>query len=331
MGVKGFITAPFTVEGKEILGKYMELSYGGWGQTQVKMTPAEMAAQVPGFEVLIVELDPVTSEVVAAGNDLKVIGCCRGNPVNVDVAAATARGIPVLYTPARNAVSVAELVVGYMIMLARNVEAAVRSLRAGQWGINNDSPYILYRGFELWHRTVGIIGLGAVGRLLAKRLKAFDMEVIAYDPYIDPAVAADLGVRLTDLATLMSTADFVSVHVNVTAGTKGMIGAKEIALMKPSAYLINTSRSVVVSEKAIYEAAASHKIAGAALDVFDQEPIDPANPLLTLPNVLVTPHICGATDDVVTHHTLIVAEDVERWLRGERPRYVANPEVLKSV
>jgi len=327
--MKAYVTAPFTAEGAQILGKYADIAYGGWGQTQVKQTPEQMAEQVKGMDILIVELDPVTAEVIAAGTDLKLIGCCRGNPVNVDIKAATERGIPVLFTPARNAYSVAEMTVCYMIMLARNMEAAVASLRQGQWGTNNQSPYLQFRGFELWHRTAGIVGLGAIGRLVAKRLLAFDMEVLAFDPYIDPAAAAELGVKLVGLETLLRASDFVTVHVNVTPETKGMIGAKEIALMKPTAYFINTSRSAVVSEAAVGAAAAGKSIAGAALDVFDQEPIDPANPLLGLPNVLVTPHICGATDDVVAHHTLIMAEDVERYLKGGRPKYVANPEVLK--
>lgn len=327
--MKAFVTAPFTAEGAGILGKYMDITYGGWGQTQVKLTPEEMAEQVRGMDILIVELDPVTAEVIAAGRDLKLIGCCRGNPVNVDVRAATERGIPVLFTPARNAYSVAEMTVCYLIMLARNVEAAVASLRRGQWGTNEKSPYLQFRGFELWRRTAGIIGLGAVGRLVAKRLRAFDMELLAFDPYLDPAVAAEIGVKLVSLETLLRSSDFVTVHVNVTLETRGLIGAKEIAQMKPTAYLINTSRSAVVSEAAVYAAVVGKVIAGAALDVFDEEPINPDNPLLGLPNVLVTPHICGATDDVVTHHTLIMAENVEKYLQGERPHFLANPEVMK--
>ncbi|MGI5839443.1 MAG: 2-hydroxyacid dehydrogenase [bacterium] len=327
--MKAYITAPFTAEGAARIGKYAEIAYGGWGQTQVKQTPEQMAEQVKGADILIVELDPVTAEVIEAGTELKLIGCCRGNPVNVDIRAATDHGIPVLYTPARNAYSVAEMVVCYMIMLARNVEAAVASLRRGEWGTDGESPYLQFRGSELWHRKVGIIGLGAVGRLVAERLRAFDMEVLAFDPYLDPAVAAGIGVKTVDLETLLHSSDFVTVHVNVTPETKGLLGAPEIALMKQTAYLINTSRSAVVSEEAVYRAAAGRMIAGAALDVFDREPINPDNPLLGLPNVLLTPHICGATDDVVAHHSLIMAENVAMYLEGKQPRFVANPEVLK--
>ena len=184
------------------------------------------------------------------------------------------------------------------------------------------------KGTELWNKTVGLVGLGAIGRKVAARLKPFEMNLIAYDPYIDPKIPKELGIELVNLDELLIRSDFVSLHASVTPESRGMLGAREFNLMKPTAYFINTARAALIDETALYEALASHEIAGAGLDVFMDEPPPPDYPLLTLDNVVATPHIGGNTHEVVTRQSQIVTSDIMRVLRGERPLYVVNPEVL---
>lgn len=322
------ITAPFTEEAAELLRPYAELRFGGWGVTKRKLTPEEMRQELTGAEIVITELDPVDAGAIAAHPQLKAIGCCRGNPVNVDVTAATAAGLPVLYTPARNAVSVAELTVALMIVAARHVLAASTSLRQGHWGEKGLSPYLAFRGVELNSRTVGLVGLGAVGREVAARLVPFGVQLLVYDPYVPEEIVARFGGQHVELLELCRRSDFISLHCNVTPETRGLLSRECFAAMKPTAYFINTARAAIVDEAALLEALREHRIAGAALDVFSEEPLPPQSPFLSLDNVILTPHIGGATEDVVRHHSFMIAEDVVRFLRGERPRYVFNPEVL---
>ncbi|MBC7083473.1 MAG: 2-hydroxyacid dehydrogenase [Firmicutes bacterium] len=322
------ITAAFSQEGIELLESLVQIRLGGWGVTRRKLTPEEMISEIGGARIVITELDPVDANVLAAHPNLLVVGCCRGNPVNVDVAAATRLGIPILYTPGRNAVSVAEMTIALMISAARNLLKASSSLMAGQWGVDGLSPYLAFRGIELNSRVVGLVGFGAVGREVAARLVPFGVRLLVYDPYVAQDVLERYGAESVSLEELCQRADFISVHCKVTQETKGLISRKHFDMMKPGAYFINTARAAITDEEALIEALRDRRIAGAALDVFGQEPLDPSSPLLRLDNVTLTPHIGGATHDVVRHHSQIIAEDIIRYLRGERPRYVANPEVL---
>ncbi|MBW2123431.1 MAG: 2-hydroxyacid dehydrogenase, partial [Deltaproteobacteria bacterium] len=290
--------------------------------------------------------EPIVREVIEA-TSLRIIACTRGGPqANIDIPDATARGIPVLYAPGRNAVAVAELVFSLMIGVARHVAQAHHLLKTGHylapagtseggernvvWGVEEGSPYMVFKGPELCGRTLGIIGLGEVGERVAARARAFEMKIIVYDPYIPEEKILQAGARPVDLETLLKESDFVTVHCKVTPETRDLIGEKEIALMKPSAYLINTARGAIVDEKALAVALREGRIAGAGLDVFKQEPLPSDSPLLTLDNVVLTPHIGGASWDVERHQTEIVVGDLARLLSGERPRCCANPEVLES-
>ena len=288
--------------------------------------PQGIIENLEGVNILVVHAAPVTTSVIEAGKDLKVIACCRGGPVNVNVEAATKRGIPVLHTPGRNADAVADLTIGLIIAEARHIARAHCAVKAGQWRL-----FPPERSTELLEKTIGIIGFGNVGRKVAERAKGgFKMNVLVYDPYVSKDEIEEFGGKAVDFETLLKESDFVTLHVRLPEEVKGFIGAKELALMKEMAYLINTSRGNAVDYEAVCEALKNRKIAGAAFDVYDKEPIGSDNPLLKLDNVTFTPHIGGMTKEIPLRSAQIVAEDLERFIKGQRPRNVMNPSVFKD-
>lgn len=284
----------------------------------------QLIDNIDDAEILIVHVAPITAEVIDAGAGLKLIGCCRAGPVNVDVAYATKKGVPVIHTPGRNAQGVADLTIGLIVAEARGIARAHAFMKSGIWSV----PEV---GVELWGKTLGIIGLGNVGSRVAFRAKnGFNMNVLAYDPYVPKERAEELGVKLVDLETLLRESDFVTIHSRAPPDAKPQITSEHIALMKPTAYLINTARGNILDEQALYEALKNDKIAGAALDVYAKEPIDPDNPLLKLDNITLTSHIGGLTREVPLRAAEIMAEDVARFIKGERPKNVKNPEVFRK-
>jgi D-3-phosphoglycerate dehydrogenase len=262
-----------------------------------------------------------------------VICCCRGNPVNIDIKSATARGIPVLHVPGRNAEGVAELALLLMLMLNRKIMQVAKAIRRSDASQDMNilsKIYFDYKGSEVWGKTIGIVGLGAVGRKVAELLKPFNVHLIAYDPYVDQEVMSQYGVKKVELTELMKQSDIVSLHVMPSETNKKMIGAQEIGMLKPSAYLVNTGRSAITDENAIYAALRNKKIAGAGLDVFDKEPIPFDHPFMSLDNVIILPHIGGNTFEVNAHQTEILLPELEKLLNGERPTLIINPEVLAT-
>jgi phosphoglycerate dehydrogenase-like enzyme len=297
-----------------------------WG-----LNETELISELRDVDVLVSEADSVTGRVFASLPNLKAVVATRGNPVNVEVPAATAEGVLVAYAPGRNAQAVAELCIAMMVMVARNVAPAMEALRTGQWATAPRAwAYRTFQGYELGGRTAGLVGLGAVARLVAKRLTAFGMKVLAYDPYVSPESADSVGAQLVSLEKLLKEADFISMHVHVTDETRGMMGEREFALMKPSAFFINTGRAGAVEEKAMMEALMQKRIAGIALDVYHQEPLRGDSPLLGRPNVVLLPHIGGATQDVIKHQSAIAETNLKALRSGRIPPYLFNPEVLKS-
>ncbi len=188
--------------------------------------------------------------------------------------------------------------------------------------------YFDLKGCEMWNKTVGIIGFGAIGRKVAERLVPFGSKLIAYDPFVDQELMAKYNVRKVDLDSLMKVSDFVTVHVMPNESNRGMIGAREIGLMKETAFFINTARSSVTDENAVVEALKAKKISGGGFDVFDKEPLPVDHPFMELDNVILLPHIGGATKEVTTHQTQIMVPDIVRLVNGERPLHIVNPEVL---
>ncbi len=280
--------------------------------------PAEVTDNIGGFEIVVVQFTPIDRRFIEAARSLKVIGVLRGGTENVDVPFATARGITVMNTPGRNARAVAECAMGMILSEIRNIARAHERLKHGRWQRSYPNSDAIP---ELYEKTVGLVGYGAVGRLVAGYLAAFGSRVIAFDPYCrgDPAPAA-----LVDLETLLRESDVISIHARLTDESYRLIGAKELALMKPTAVLVNTARSGLVDEEALVEALREKRIMGAALDVFDVEPLSADHPLLSLDNVTITPHLAGSTIDAFRNSPKLMAGHLSRMLRGEGNLPVVN-------
>jgi len=268
----------------------------------------------------------VTAELMDAAPHLKVIAKHGVGYDNIDVAAATQRGIVVVTTPKANSVSVSEHLLALMLGLANRVCAADADLKAGRFRKRED-----YIGVELKDKTLGVVGIGRIGsETVTKCRLGFGMNVIAYDPYVPPERFETLGCwRSGDLARVVREADFLALCVPLTAETRGMLGERELALMKPTAYLINTSRGGIVDEDALYRALVAGRLAGAGMDVFVEEPPAADHPLLSLPNFIATPHVAGATVEAMRRMATHLADEILRVLRGERPLYPVNPEVYE--
>jgi D-3-phosphoglycerate dehydrogenase len=258
---------------------------------------------------------------------LRLVGVCRNAFHQVDVDAASERGVLVVHTPARNAIAVAELTLALMLALARHLVPAHRLVAEGRWR-DPVEPYFTFQGCELAGSVVGIIGLGHVGREVATRLRLLGTRVMAYDPYVPPRRLRALGVRPAGLANLMRRSDFVTIHAALTEESEGSVDETLLRLMKPQAYLINTGAAAVVDSAALVRCLEERRIAGAALDVFEGQPLPASSPYLRLDNVILTPHIGGATTETVERHSRMITEDIERFLQGLRPRRLVNPEAF---
>ncbi|HVO20072.1 MAG TPA: 2-hydroxyacid dehydrogenase [Anaeromyxobacter sp.] len=275
-----------------------------------------------GADVLVTQFCTVPAALLEAAPRLKVVGVLRAGVENVDVAAATARGVVVVNTPGRNADAVADFTVGLLIAEARNICRGHHGLKHGRWLREYpNSGHIP----DLPGKTVGIVGLGEIGRKVARRLAGFDVTLLAYDPLVK---AAPEGIRLVDLPTLVAEADFVTIHARLTRETEGLLSRELIARMKPTAYLINTSRSALLDERALVEALGEGRLAGAALDVFDHEPPGVDDPLVRLDNVTLTPHMAGGSNDAFFHCPRLLAAEIGKLLDGGEPRSVVNREAL---
>jgi D-3-phosphoglycerate dehydrogenase len=283
--------------------------------------PGELAAAVTGCDAVLTHLAPITEGVLRQGDSLKVVGCTRGGPVNVDVAAATSAGIPVVYLPGRNLGAVAEFTIGVMIGLPRSINRSSAALRHGEW----DARYFRFEltGPELRAATVGLIGYGAVGRRVATLLTAFGATVLAHDPFVS---SADDGVELVSLDELLGRSDIVSLHLRATPESAKMMSRDAFAKMKPGSYLVNTARGELVDQAALLEALERGWLAGAALDVFDPEPPTADDPLLARPDVIPTPHLAGASRQVAVESAERVAREVAAFLRSGELTNCANPE-----
>jgi D-3-phosphoglycerate dehydrogenase len=280
--------------------------------------PDEILAGLERFDIVVVQFAPLSRKFIEAAVNLKIIGVLRGGVENIDVAAATERKICVLNTPGRNARAVAECAMGLILTEVRNLARSHACLKSGQWRRNYPNSDAIP---ELDGKTVGLLGYGAVGRLVAGYLQAFGSRIIAYDPYChdDPAPAT-----LVDLPTLLRQSDVISIHARLSEETHHLLGAKELAQMKPTAVLVNTARSGLVDEQALIAALQEGRIMGAALDVFDVEPLPADHPLLKLDNVTVTPHLAGSTIDAFLNSPRLMAGHLARLLRREKRLPIIN-------
>lgn len=295
-----------------------------------KMPKEDLLVCIGDYDALVVRSETkVTKEIIDAANNLKLIGRAGVGLDNVDVDAASKRGIIVMNTPGGNTISTAEQTMTLLLALSRNIPQAVASLKAKKWDRKK------YTGVEVYGKTLGILGLGRIGTEVAKRAQAFGMKVIANDPYISPERAQQLGVELVKKSELIKRADYISVHSPLTAETKSLIGPEEFEYMKDGVRIINCARGGIVDEKALYENLKSGKVAGAALDVYEKEPpFD--SPLLELENCVTAPHLGASTEEAQVNVAIEIAEQVVDALKGRTVRNAINvpaidPEVLALI
>ena len=328
------VTAPYHEKGLlEVKHNLGEVIYRPWKEQGRAYNEDELMALLyeTEAEALITEHDHVTEKVINANAHLQFIGVCRGTPSNVSLVTATRHGIPVFYTPARNAQAVAEMFIANVISFMRHTIPAVNWLRGRKWGAGEHTSYLEFKGSELAGKKVGMVGFGAIGQLIAKLVENYPCDIVYYDPFIDPSVFPSYQ-QLT-LEKVFATSDIVSVHLPVTSDTKGMIDEKLFSLMRPHSIFINTARAVVVNRNDLYRVLSENKIKGAILDVFDNEPPDELDyKIIDLPNVLPTPHIAGATHEVEDHHVRIMNEVLTEWFVQENhsAERLANREILSS-
>jgi len=288
-----------------------------------QMKREELLAALPNAEALIIRsASKIDAEALAAAGKLKMIARAGVGVDNVDIPDATKRGIVIMNTPDGNTVSTAEMAFGLMLALVRQIPQAHATLLAGKWDRKS------FSGVELRGKTLGIVGFGRIGRAIAKRALAFDMTVIAFDPYITEP--GSLPVELVDLDTLYKRADFITLHAVLTDETRGMVNKANIAKMKPGVRIVNAARGALINETDLAEALKSGQVAGAALDVYTNEPPEAGNPLISLPNVVHTPHLAASTEDA----QIVVAVDaaklvVDALLNGKYAN-VVNPDALKK-
>lgn len=295
-------------------------------QAASKMSRDELLAAVPAADALIIRsASKIDSAVMDAAPRLRVVGRAGVGVDNIDLEAATARGIVAMNAPDGNTVATAELAMGLMLALARHIPQAEISMRAGQWEKK------AFMGVELRNKTLGLIGFGRIGRAVARRAKAFEMNVVAYDPFKPPEVAAAIGAALVPLDEVFARADFISLHASASPATRHIINAENIQKMKPGVRIINDARGSLIDEAALAEALKSGRVAGAALDVYSAEPVSADNPLLGLPNVIHTPHLGASTVEAQDQVATQIAQQVIDALATGDYRNVVNPEVLKRI
>ncbi|MDT5011043.1 MAG: D-3-phosphoglycerate dehydrogenase / 2-oxoglutarate reductase [Mycobacterium sp.] len=318
------MTAPLRGPGLDKLRELADIVYDPWiDQTPLRIYSAEQLAErisAEAADIVVVESDSVNGPVFDL--ELRAIASTRGDPNNVDVAGATAAGIPVLHTPARNADAVAEMTLALLFAATRHVVSADADVRTGQVFRDGTIPYQRFRAWEVAGRTAGLVGLGAVGRALAWRLSGLGLSVIASDPYNDEAHHS--------LDELLAAADVVSLHAPVTDDTTGMIGAAQFDAMRDGVVFLNTARAQLHDTDALVDALRSRKVSAAGLDHFVGEWLPTDHPLAAMPNVVLTPHIGGATWNTEARQARMVADDLEALLSGRTPDYIVNPEVLTA-
>jgi D-3-phosphoglycerate dehydrogenase len=286
-------------------------------------SPDQIVERIADADILVVHGAPVTAEVLGAGGRLKLVCCARGGPVNVDVDAASARGIPVVNTPGKNADAVADQTIAFMIMLARGFPRAQRFLLDG--GRLGESTYegAQFLGHELGGHVLGLVGFGNVGRRVCQRAIAFGVNVIVYDPFVR-VDSLDRVRQVDTLQDLLSAANFVSLHVRASAGTENLMGRDEFAAMRDGSYFLNTARETLVDEDALFATLKSGHLAGAALDVVRPRSDHSRHPLLGLDNVVITPHIGGATHETLLRGVTMVAAEIDRFVNHEPMKSVVN-------
>jgi D-3-phosphoglycerate dehydrogenase len=322
---KVFIPEPEWEEAHKILEEIAEVKIGVPGKIYTEDLLIEELRDADA--VIITSQQHITRKVIESAKRLKVIVKYGSKPGidDVDLQAATEKGIVVCYTPNANSDSVAEHAITLILSALKKMHITSRRLKEeGKWREKG------LLGYELLGKTVGIIGLGNIGRKVAEKLKSFGAKILACDPYVSKDIADQMNAKLVDLETLLANSDIVTIHASLTEKTVHLIGEKELNLMKKNAIIVNTARGAIIDEKALIKALKSGTIAGAALDVFEEEPPKPDNPLLKMDNILVTPHFASCTYEVFQREAFMATEEVLRVLRGMKPNCVVNQKALQK-
>jgi D-3-phosphoglycerate dehydrogenase len=295
------------------------------------LSPEELKSIIGEYSALVVRSETkVTADIISAADKLQIIGRAGVGVDNIDVPAATQKGIVVVNSPDGNTLAAAELTVGLILALARHIPQGDATMRAGRWDRKK------FIGTELSGKTIGVIGLGRIGYAVAQRLKGFEVNLIAYNPYVPEEATRQAGVEPVSLDDLLTRSDFITVHTPLTNETRGLIGAEQIARMKDGVRIINVARGGIIDEQALADAVKSGKVGGFAFDVFTKEPCPPDNPLLGLPNTVTTPHLGASTEEAQIKVAVDVSEQIVDVLQGGPPRSAVNlptvtPEDLANV
>lgn len=352
--IKTLVTARFPHgfrdELKALAGE--DVRYMGRSITGYILSPDEIVENLKGTPLYISDVEQIDGSLMDRCPDLRVIACCRNEAfASVDMEAATKRGIPVVSAVGRNAVSVAEYTIALLMALCKNIsqldylmrhtqeftvvppknDADAKKAPPSLWSADPSGPAARFGAYpELYRKKFGQIGFGTIGREVAKRAAAFDMELLVSDPFADEEAIKAFNGRLVSLPELMAEADFISVNCNVTQATTNMLNREMLSLMKADAYLVNTARAPIMDYDALYELLEAKKIAGAALDVYPVEPVPNNSPFLQLDNVVLTPHMAGQARDIPFHQNRIILDNLKMLLAGERPKTICNPDVLPT-
>jgi D-3-phosphoglycerate dehydrogenase / 2-oxoglutarate reductase len=312
--------------GDSMEAQHAEQQVMEWKGPEAVRTPTEIIDAVGDAQIIAVHFAPIPTAVLDAAKDLKAVVVARTGVENVNLEEATRRGVAVVNVYGRNANAVAEQAVGLMLTEVRDLGRADAAIKAGGWPEEPTSAV-----FELAERTIGLIGFGNVGRKLARRLSGFDVELLVYDPYVDATtISQHGGHKVEDFDRIFREADVVSLHARLTEETHRFIGREQFEQMKPSAYFINNARSRMVDYDALYDALASRRIAGAALDVHEDEPLPADSPWRRLPNITLVPHTAGVTPEVWTNSGRLVAEAIKELVDTGQVTNTVNPEATEG-
>ena len=311
--MRALITCEVTDEFLNALtSRKIEFELTGWGQTGITLSEKELISKAENCDIVIIEIEELNKAVIDSLPNLKFVGVSRGTPVNVDLDFCKERGIPVVHTPGRNADSVADYCLSMMLDLSRKLTASSRHLSAEGWMFDGKLPYLEFRGRELGQLKVGLFGFGQIGARVAQRLHSgFGAQVFFFDPYVESSVHAK---KVSSLEELFEISDIISLHAPVIAGTENSVDRAMLKRLGPQGILISSARAKLIVEEDLYQSLTLGEIASAAIDVFWSEPIDSQNRWVKLPNVICTPHIAGASLDVVSNHCETILNGIDKWL-----------------
>ncbi|MFA4842523.1 MAG: phosphoglycerate dehydrogenase, partial [Candidatus Omnitrophota bacterium] len=319
--MKILVSDPLSQEGLKILKEAKEFQV----DVKTELKPGELKGLIKDYDALIVRsATKVTKDIILAADKLKVIGRAGVGLDNVDLEAATQKGIIVMNAPAGNTISTTEHTMSMLLALSRNIAQANASTKNGEWKRSK------FMGVELYNKTLGVVGFGRIGKEVAKRAMSFGMKVVAYDPFLSREVAQDLGIEVVELNELLKSADYITVHTPLTDETKHMLSTEEFAMMKKGVRIVNCARGGIIDEQALVSAVKDGKVAGAAIDVFEKEPVAAENELLKLDNVVVTPHLGASTEEAQVNVAIEVSECVRDALLGRGIRNAANYPCLDA-